>query len=115
MLVVGFGSAGIVNAVFPRLHNDLSCSDSAPENAAQRAALQDARSRASAVCLEPGTKCIFVVGADPFLDTSLRVSPVVVETDFFEGCLYRDSSLDSFIYDSNGKFMRTEGAPYAID
>ena len=109
---MGFGVVGLVNALFPRLHNDLSCDDSRPANSAQQSALRDARSRSAAECTTLRVRCKFAIHDQT--DGLLRISPFVVETDFLEGCIYKDSSLDTFVYDRNGKFVRTEEAPYGL-
>lgn len=116
VLLVAFGAYAIVSAVFPRLHNDLSCSDSTPANEVEKAALEDARSRAPAACSGPQKRCMFSIDGYAMPDGFLRIRPIVVETDFFDGCVYTDDSLDTFVY-QRGKFLKTEQAqtPYALD
>ncbi len=66
------------------------------------------------MCSKPRTRCKFAIHGNNFFEAGITISPIVVETDFFEGCIYKDDSLDEFIYDLGGRFLRTQGAPYAI-
>jgi len=114
VLVVGLGFFGLVDAFFPRFRNNSSCNDSTPTNAVQQAALSDARSRAAVECATSRVHCKFDIDESSDADGSFRISPYVVETNFFEGCIYKDFRLNIFVYDRDGTFVRTEEAPYGL-
>ena len=99
-----------VYALFPRLRNDLSCDNPLPTNSAQSAALADARSRKAATCSGSQRRCKFEVDQGP--DGSLRISLYFVETDFFDGCIFKDQDSEVFVYSRAGAFVRIDGAPF---
>jgi hypothetical protein len=111
-VAVGLTIVGIVlYALFPRFRNDWSCESSVPLNSAQSTGLDDARSRKANVCSDSQHHCKFSILADP--DGTFRVSIYFVEMDFFEGCVSKGQDIEVFVYSRDGKFVRTEGAPYA--
>jgi hypothetical protein len=111
-VVVGLIVVGIVlYALFPRFRNDWSCDSSVPLNSAQSKGLDDARARKANICSDLPQHCKYGIRADP--DGTFRVSIYFVERDFFEGCVSKGQDLEVFVYDREGKYVGTEGAPYA--
>jgi hypothetical protein len=111
-VTVGLIIVGIVlYALFPRFRNDWSCDSSVPLNSAQSTGLDDARSRKANICSDSQHHCMFGIDADS--DGTFRVSVYFVETDFFEGCVSKGQDEEVFVYSRDGKFVGTEGAPYA--
>jgi hypothetical protein len=100
-----------LGALFPRFRNDFSCGNSVPTNPAQSAALADALSRKAKSCSGSQRRCKFSIDEDP--DGSFRISLYFVETNFFEGCVFKDQDSDVFVYRRDGEFVRVEGSPYA--
>ena len=97
-------------ALFPRFRNDLDCTDSVPANSAQSAALSDARARRAGICRSSQQRCKFGLDEDP--DGSLRVSVYFVDTNLFEGCVFKDQDFKVFIYSRTGEFVRVDEGPY---
>ena len=100
----------LVPAYFPRLRNDLSCENSVPANSAQMAALNSVRSQKAALCSNSRQLCKFDIDGND--DGSFSISLYLVESNFFEGCIYDSQDLDVFIYTREGKLVRIEKPPY---
>jgi hypothetical protein len=81
-----------------------------PADSAQSAALADARARKALICPGSQKRCKFVLEEDP--DGLLRIDVYLVETDFFEGCVFKHQDLDVFVYSRAGKLVRVDEAPY---
>lgn len=110
-LGVGVIAVGLATvAAFPRLYNERSCESSEPASAAESAVLKDARTRKAADCEAPDTQCQFLIHERP--DGSLQVGLDFVGNDLFFGCVREGSDSELLIYDAEGKFVRTEGAPW---
>ena len=112
-LVAGIASYALLHTIFSRLHNDSSCEDTVPSNSAQAAGIADVRARKEKVCSAFTKRCEFSVSGD--VDGTFRVSLYFYEKDFFEGCVYLGQDEDVFVYSREGKLIRIEGAPYALD
>jgi len=112
-LVVVFGAYGILDAFFPRLHNERKCDNDEPRNRAELTALNDARARAAAVCEAPYKRCLFWIDDGSYRpDHRLRISAVGFKSDLFEGCIHLDYLTVVYVYDQNAKLVATEEAPY---
>jgi hypothetical protein len=110
---VAFGLmvAGIcLYVLFPRFRNDWGFESSMPSNMAQSGGLTDARSRKADVCSSEQLRCKFGIHVDA--DGTFRVSLYFVESDFFDGCIFKGQDLDVFIYSPEGNFLRAEEAPF---
>jgi hypothetical protein len=110
-VVACVGGYGLLDALFPRIHNPLTCGDSVPKTAAQASALAHARTNLASACSRRETHCKFEISDNDNGDGLLRIMPIVVDADFFEGCTY-SSALDVYVYDGGGRFIRTEESPY---
>jgi len=110
LLVASFGSYALVHALFPRLHNEMNCDNSTPTTSAQLTGLERARSRKKALCAASQEQCQFVILDDP--GGSFRVALYLVETNFFEGCIFKYQDPEVFVYSREGELVRIEGAPY---
>jgi hypothetical protein len=98
--------------MFPRFHNDLSCENSVPMNSAQKAGFADARSRKEHVCSGAQTRCVFAIRDND--DGSFRVRLYFVESDFFDGCVFKEQDGEELEYSRDGIFVGIEEAPYAV-
>lgn len=110
LIVAGLAAYGLLNAFFPRFHNDWSCESSKPETAAQIAGFADARSQKAASCTASQKRCQFLIH-DNF-DGTFRVSLNFVREDFFEGCVIESQDMEVFVYNREGRLVGIEEPPY---
>jgi hypothetical protein len=110
-VAMGLGIAYIaVMLLIPRLHNNAECKNARPANAAQSAALEDARTRAAAHCASSKYPCHFMI--DDRSVGTIRIDYDFVEKTLFDGCFNRDNGSKTFVYGRDGKFILAEEAPY---
>ncbi|MBB6092417.1 hypothetical protein HNQ60_001263 [Povalibacter uvarum] len=110
LLVIAIGVAFAAELLYQSSSNYWSCDSSVPSNFAQSAALDDARSRWADVCLNSQRVCTFSIQAES--DGTVRISLYLSEKHPATGCIYKGQDADVFVYSREGKFLRTDEAPF---
>jgi hypothetical protein len=79
---------------------------SSPANAAQAAAMADARIRNAKACGLPEARCQYLVSANDTNDIWVRTNYVFVESS--GQCIQAGDGVEDAVYDSTGKFLRVD-------